>query len=216
MHPCAVPCTSWNGHRQKRWQLAHALGAVGSGAWNANPERASRHPRCRSGLLNRGIAQAVFITTEPVAHHLASSYSNLVHHIAGAVRHLAGTAGVLPVQAVLLNSDSERHATHVLNRRRRAFPDNFEPSSRDISDALPAHKWQRGKEGAAQANQFVMIPSWSDLRWERVIEYTLISADGGFENPVEMSVGTYQDDASLRDGLNAYGLPGPAVRPSNL
>lgn len=35
-----------------------------------------------------------------------------------------------------------------------------------------------------------------------VIEYTLISADGVFENPVEMGVGRYQDDAYLRDGLN--------------
>jgi dihydrofolate reductase len=35
----------------------------------------------------------------------------------------------------------------------------------------------------------------------KVIEYTLISADGVFEDPVAMGVGTYQDDAYLRDGL---------------
>lgn len=36
----------------------------------------------------------------------------------------------------------------------------------------------------------------------KVIEYTLISADGVFEDPVGMGVGSYQDDAYLRDGLN--------------
>lgn len=35
-----------------------------------------------------------------------------------------------------------------------------------------------------------------------VIEYTLVSADGVFEDPVEMGVGRYQDDGYLRDGLN--------------
>lgn len=36
----------------------------------------------------------------------------------------------------------------------------------------------------------------------KVIEYTLISVDGVFEDPVEMGVGQYQDDAYVRDGLN--------------
>jgi dihydrofolate reductase len=35
----------------------------------------------------------------------------------------------------------------------------------------------------------------------KVIEYTLISADGVFEDPVAMGVSEYQDDAYLRDGL---------------
>lgn len=35
----------------------------------------------------------------------------------------------------------------------------------------------------------------------KVIEYTLISADGVFEDPVNMGVGEYQDEAYLRDGL---------------
>ena len=38
----------------------------------------------------------------------------------------------------------------------------------------------------------------------KVIEYTLISADGVFEDPVGMGVGQYQDDAYLRDGLNVF------------
>lgn len=36
----------------------------------------------------------------------------------------------------------------------------------------------------------------------KLIEYTLVSADGVFEDPVEMGVGRYQDDAYLRDGLH--------------
>ena len=35
----------------------------------------------------------------------------------------------------------------------------------------------------------------------KVIEYTLVSADGVFEDPVAMGVGEYQDEAYLRDGL---------------
>src|SRR5438874_1444788 len=35
----------------------------------------------------------------------------------------------------------------------------------------------------------------------KVIEYTLISADGVFEDPVAMGVDEYQDEAYLRDGL---------------
>lgn len=35
----------------------------------------------------------------------------------------------------------------------------------------------------------------------KVIEYTLVSADGVFEDPVAMGVGNHQDDAYLRDGL---------------
>src|SRR5919109_2799864 len=39
----------------------------------------------------------------------------------------------------------------------------------------------------------------------RLIEYTLISADGVFEDPVDaVGVGEYQDDAYLRDALGVF------------
>ena len=40
------------------------------------------------------------------------------------------------------------------------------------------------------------------MQMGKLIEYTLVSADWVFEDPVEMGVGRYQDDAYLRDGLN--------------
>jgi hypothetical protein len=40
----------------------------------------------------------------------------------------------------------------------------------------------------------------------KIIEYTLVSADGVFADPVGFGVGTYPDKAYLRDGL---GLAAP-------
>lgn len=35
----------------------------------------------------------------------------------------------------------------------------------------------------------------------KVIEYTLVSADGAFDDPVNLGFMQYQDDAYMRDGL---------------
>jgi hypothetical protein len=35
----------------------------------------------------------------------------------------------------------------------------------------------------------------------KVIEYTLVSADGAFDDPVSQGFMQYQDDAYMRDGL---------------